>query len=172
MKRHYRHPGMTGIVLFLAVGGCAEGPPAALPTEEVTAGFPAHGIADTIVVNATDRQALHQVELVAPDGSATPAADISVTPSPTVASSQQVANDPYGGNLFGVGNVNTPAALGLPAGGATQTQTQLSLMVSTADIPLPDAVAYRRGWTGYRIRLVFGIPPNTVTRDIPAPAPP
>jgi hypothetical protein len=163
---------MTALLLSLSAAGCAEGPPASLPTEEVAAGFPLHGIADTIVINATDRQALRQAELIAPDGTPTPAADISVDPSPTVSTSQRVANDPYGGDVFGVGNVNTPSVLPVPVGGAPVTQTQLLLMLSTADIPLPDKVAYRRDWANYHIHLVFGVPPNTVSRDIPAPAPP
>jgi hypothetical protein len=45
--------------------------------------------------------------------------------------------------------------------------------VSTADIALPDPVAYRRDWARYRIRLVFGTAPGELeTREIAAPEPP
>ena len=157
---------------LLLLAGCADRGPAELPTESVRAWFPPHGIADTIVVDAADRQALRQAELVAPDGRTTAAANIAVRPQPTFATNQQTGADPYGGTVFGIGNVNPPAAMPVPGGGAPQTETTLSLMLSQADIALPDPVAYRRNWTHYRIRLVFGIPPNTIERDIPAPAPP
>jgi hypothetical protein len=48
----------------------------------------------------------------------------------------------------------------------------LLAVVSTASIPLPDPVAYRRDWQKYRIRLRFGDPPQVETREIDAPAPP
>jgi hypothetical protein len=45
--------------------------------------------------------------------------------------------------------------------------------VSTAEIALPDPVAYRRDWTNYHIRLTFGTPPGDVeTSEIAAPEPP
>jgi hypothetical protein len=44
--------------------------------------------------------------------------------------------------------------------------------VSSASIRLPDPVAYRRDWQGYRIRLRFGGPPQVETREVAAPAPP
>jgi hypothetical protein len=45
--------------------------------------------------------------------------------------------------------------------------------VSTADIPLPDPVAYRRDWRKYRIRLTFGTLPGEIeTHEIAAPEPP
>jgi len=58
-------------------------------------------------------------------------------------------------------------------GAALQGEVQLLATVSTAEIPLPDPVAYRRDWTNYRIRLTFGTPPGDVeTREIAAPEPP
>jgi hypothetical protein len=59
------------------------------------------------------------------------------------------------------------------AGAALYSQQQLLATVSTAEIALPDPVAYRRDWARYRIRLVFGTPPGEVeTREIAAPEPP
>ena len=57
-------------------------------------------------------------------------------------------------------------------GAAPLTQTRLLAVVSNAAIQLPDPVAYRQGWQKYRIRLTFGDPPQTETREIAAPAPP
>jgi hypothetical protein len=59
------------------------------------------------------------------------------------------------------------------AGAALNSQQQLLATVSTAEIALPDPVAYRRDWARYRIRLTFGTPPGEVeTRLLPAPPPP
>jgi len=47
------------------------------------------------------------------------------------------------------------------------------VIVSSASIPLPDPVEYRRGWRNYRIRLSFGDAPDEVeTRKVEAPEPP
>ena len=49
---------------------------------------------------------------------------------------------------------------------------QFAQLLSTAEIALPDPVAYRRDWTQYRIRLTFGTPPGGVeTSEIAAPEP-
>jgi hypothetical protein len=50
---------------------------------------------------------------------------------------------------------------------------QVLAVLSQAEIPLPDPIAYRRDWANYRVRLSFGIAPGEIeTREIPAPAPP
>ena len=55
---------------------------------------------------------------------------------------------------------------------APQQRVTVLAMVSTASIPLPDPVEYRRDWRGYRIRLGFGDPPSAVEiRELPAPEP-
>jgi hypothetical protein len=68
------------------------------------------------------------------------------------------------------------AALTMPnvqAGAALRSQTLLLAIVSSATIPLPDPVAYRRDWARYRIRVTFGTPPDQLeTREIAAPEPP
>ena len=71
---------------------------------------------------------------------------------------------------------NALAALALPnvqAGAALQANRQLLAMISRADIPLPDPVAYRRDWRDWRVRLTFGTPPGELeTLVIAAPEPP
>src|SRR5207244_2273519 len=110
-------------------------------------------------------------ELLAPDGRATPASSLNANPAPRVAFYQEFSVSPYAGNNFGVANI----ASGGPAelGGTPQSLAELLAIVSTASIPLPDPVEYRRGWRSYRIQLRFGDPPGEIdTRDIAAPEPP
>jgi hypothetical protein len=157
--------------LVLATGCDGDfGPPASAPSAQLRASFPVGGIIDTIVVNAVDRLPLRAAELVAPDGTATMASYVSVVASPRFATGQRVVSDPWQNALAGgggagalVGNADATAAL--------EGRTQLLATVSTADIPLPDAVVYRRDWAHYRIRLSFGTPPDLETREIAAPEP-
>ena len=161
------------LVSFVMVAGCAAGGPPPVATEGVSVGFPPRGLADTIAIHAVDRLPLRAASLIAPDGSATPAPDIDVNPAPSFRTSQDLGNDPYAGNVFGVGNVGGTPGPALPQGGAAVTETRVLVMVSDASIALPDPVAYRRDWRRYRIRLLFGTPPAPPeTRELPAPAPP
>jgi len=58
-------------------------------------------------------------------------------------------------------------------GEAPQQRTVFLVIVSTASIPLPDPVEYRRDWRSYRVRLGFGDAPGEVeTREVDAPEPP
>ena len=58
-------------------------------------------------------------------------------------------------------------------GGAPQQRAAFLAMISTASIPLPDPVEYRRDWRSYRVRLSFGDAPGEVeTREVDAPEPP
>jgi hypothetical protein len=57
--------------------------------------------------------------------------------------------------------------------GAPQGDATLLEMVSTASIPLPDEIEYRRDWRSYRIFLSFGDLAGEVERRVlPAPEPP
>ena len=159
------------IPLLAACGG--GGAVSSPPGEEISASFPAGGIADVIAIDATDRLPLRQAELIAPDGHATLAASVTANPSPTENFSQQSPTGAYSGSQFGVSSIGSNALSPGVVGGAPRTQTTLLAIVSSASIPLPDPVAYRRDWQKYRIRLRFGTPPDQVeTREIPAPSPP
>ena len=164
---------IPAVVLF-AAAGCAGGPGLPpLPNERVVAGFPKGGLADAIAIDAVDPLPLRSAELIAPDGKAAPADWLNVDATPHFAARQPVGNDPYAGNVFGVGNVNAGPPLPVAVGGATETRGQLLAVVSSATIPLSDPVAYRRDWRHYQIRLVFGGPAGPLSRrEIPAPAPP
>jgi hypothetical protein len=162
---------------LLLIAGCEDG--GALPpgppdaSAQLRAGFPRGDLADTIRVEAIDRLPLRAAVLVSADGATIPAGTIDVADSPSFATGQWVAGDPWRGALAGG---MTPAGLGMQqaqAGAALQGRQQLLAAVSTAEIALPDPVAYRRDWRKYRIRLTFGTPPGeTETRELAAPEPP
>jgi hypothetical protein len=161
---------------LLLLAGCAEAPPPPAP-ETVAArlqvGFPPRGLVDTIAIDAVERLPLRSAELVAPDGGVTPARYLNVAASPTFATGQIVAANPWQHAVAPPSAIPALAVENAQAAAALQGREQLLATVSTAEIALPDPVAYRRQWRHYRIRLVFGTPPGEVeTRMIPAPAPP
>jgi hypothetical protein len=152
-------------------GGSAPPPPLAAPFE-LQVGFSSGGLADTISITALDRLPLHAAELIAPDGAAAPANWIDVNARPRAATGQWVANSPWETALAGTG----AAALASPnaeANAALRSQVQVLAVLSQAEIPLPDPVAYRRDWATYRVRLTFGTPPSELeSREVAAPSPP
>jgi hypothetical protein len=153
------------------VAACApESGLAPLPTDQVRARFPPGGVVNSIEIDAIDRLPLRTAELVAPDGQATPASYLHVSASPSVTFYQRQIDTPYEGNLSGIGNVAPVPAV---VSGAPQGEAQLLAMVSTASIPLPDEIEYRRDWRSYRIFLSFGDLAGEVERRVlPAPEPP
>jgi hypothetical protein len=159
------------LVLLVA---CEASPPAALPTADATASFPKGGLVDTIQINTVDHLPLRAAALIAPDGDETPARDVEANPRPSSSFGQ-----PGAGAAFRTAFSPQSALAGavVPANqtysGRPREETELLAMLSTAAIPLPDPVAYRRDWQHYRIRLEFGTPGSTAeTREIPAPQPP
>lgn len=160
------------LLLVLGLAGCAGNGSAPSPNDQIRASFPPGGIANQIVVDATDRLPLRSAELVAPDNHVTPAVSVTANPAPTDTFSQQFPASPYAGINYGVANIGSNALSPEVVGAAPNTQTKLLAIVSNAEIPLPDPVAYRRDWQKYRIRLRFGDPPQAETREIAAPAPP
>jgi hypothetical protein len=130
-------------------------------------------VVNAIEVDAVNRLPLRSVELIAPDGQATPASYLEVNPTSGVTYHQSPFNSPYAGNLPGVDNTAFGTPLPADIGWAPQFSTQLLAMVSTASIPLPDEIAYRRDWRSYRIFLSFGDLAGEVERRVlPAPEPP
>jgi len=153
------------------VAACApESGLAPLPTDQVRARFPPGGVVNSIEIDAVDRLPLRTAELVSPDGQATSASYLHVNPSPSVAFYQRQIDTPYEGNIFGFGNL---APVPSVVSGAPQGDAQLLAMVSTASIPIPDEIEYRRDWRSYRIFLSFGDLAGEVERRVlPAPEPP
>ena len=166
-------PALLPLFLVAAcdAGGNAAPPP--VTAAAVQAGFPRGGLADTITVSAVERLPLRIAELVAPDGAATPANWIDVNNSPRVATGQRVAGNPWETAVTGSTAAAALTTQDAQLGATLQGQVQLLGTISTAEIALPDPVAYRRDWTSYHIRLTFGTPPGDVaTSEIAAPEPP
>lgn len=159
----------TALLLLLLLAGCGSGP-APLPTGRINAFFPPGGVADAIEVSAVDRLALREAALVAPDGAITAAQSIVAQPAPTGGSALALPStiDLAGGLTAGPEDAPRFASVG----SGVQSESRLLATLSQATIVLPDPAAYRRNWRGYRIRLRFGVPPDTDTREIAAPEPP
>ena len=162
------------LVVAVLLAGCFGGAgPVAAPADSIKAGFPPGGLADVIRIDTVYRLPLGSAELVAPDGATTPANSVEIADSPRFATGQYVANDPWKTGISGPIGPGTETLDPGPAGAALRGQVQILTTVSTASIPLPDPVAYRRDWQRYRIRLGFGLPPSPVEpREIEAPEPP
>jgi hypothetical protein len=144
-----------------------DGGPTPLPTEQIAAAFPPHGITDVIVIDATDRLPLRSAVLIAPDGRTTPADGIEVNDRPHYAAGLSASANP---TRTGLGELSVPSPL---SGPAIHSEGELLIALSKASITLADPVSYRRDWQRYRIRLDFGTPPGAVeTREIAAPEPP
>ena len=161
----------ASLLTLVLVSACASEsglPP--LPTDQVRARFPPGGVVNSIEIDAIDRLPLRTAELVSPDGQATPASYLHVNPSPSVAFSQRQIDTPYEGTIFGIDKFVPAAAV---VTGAPQGNAALLELVSTASIPLPDEIEYRRDWRSYRIFLSFGDLAGEIERRVlPAPEPP
>ena len=165
--------------LLLAAAGCdgdlalPPGPPALGPAPQIRVSFPPGGIADTIVVEALESLPLRAAQLVAPNGAITAASNIDVDAAPRFATGQWAAGDPWRTSLTSNGGPSVLTLQHGEAGAALRSREEVLATVSTADIPLPDPVAYRRDWRHYRVRLSFGTPPGQVeSREFAAPQPP
>jgi len=161
------------ILTIVLLAACADDGLSPLASDQVRVRFPAGSVVDVIEVDAVNRLPLRKAELVSPGGQAAPASYLNVNPSPSITSYQGMPNGPYAGDAFGVGNI----AAGIPpsalSAGAPQQRAAFLAMISTASIPLPDPVEYRRDWRSYRVRLSFGDAPGEVeTREVDAPEPP
>jgi hypothetical protein len=166
-----RRRSVLSILSFVLLAACGDSGLAPVPSDQVRAWFPPGGVVDVIEVDTVNHLPLRSAELIAPDGQATPASYLTVNPSPSATFDQAFPNSPYAGAAPGAGNLT--AGLTTLSTGAPQQQVTLQTMFSSASLPLPDPVEYRREWRNYRIRLDFGIPPGeTETRELPAPEPP
>jgi len=161
------------ILPIVLLAACVDDGLSPLASDQVRVRFPAGGVVDVIEVDAINRLPLRKAELVSPDGQSTPASYLNVNPSPSVTSYQAMPNEPYASARLGIGNIAPGTQLTAVTGGAPQQRATFLVIVSSASIPLPDPVEYRRGWRNYRIRLSFGDAPDEVeTRKVEAPEPP
>jgi hypothetical protein len=161
------------ILTIVLLAACADDGLSPSASDQVRVRFPAGGVVDVIEVDVVNRLPLRKAELVAPDGQATPASYLNVNPSPSITSYEELPTAPYAGDALGVGNIAPGMPLPPVTGGAPQQRATFLVMISSASIPLPDPVEYRRDWRNYRIRLSFGDAPDGVeTREVDAPEPP
>lgn len=155
----------------IVLGACSDGPPPAAPAQGVVASFPPGAVVTVIRVAAFDALPLRAAELVAPDGTVTPASSLDVENNPRTTGGQSGVTDPWRSSMLGTNG--TPQMPNATIDPTMRSQTRLMLMASTAEIPLPDPVAYRRDWANYRIRVSFAAAGGQLdTREIAAPAPP
>jgi len=157
---------------LMMLAACTDAPPPALgPQQGVRASFPPGGVTGIIQIDALDAQPLHAAELIAPDGAATPASYLDVAANTRTLGGTASITDPWRTSMLGSNGLDP--ALGTPPSPVARAQEQLLLTSSTADITLPDPVAYRRDWTNYKIRLGFAGSGHALDlREIPAPQPP
>jgi hypothetical protein len=155
----------------LALAACADAPQPSLPQQGARASFPPGGVVNLIKIDALDTLPLRAAALVAPDGSATPASSLDVDRNPQTMGGQDSVNDLWRSSMLGNNGMSQLPSNQLDP--TVRSRSTLLLTVSTADIPLPDPVAYRRDWEKYRIRLSFGAGGGELdTREIAAPQPP
>lgn len=158
---------------MIALAACADAPPpgAGVAQPGVTARFPPGGVAGVIRVDVLDPLPLRAAALVAPDGTTTPASWLDVAANPERLAGSASLSDPWRPSILGTNGYN-PLPSG-PTDPAPRARNQVLLTVSTADLTLPDPVAYQRDWQSYKIRLGFAAAGDQLeTRDVPAPAPP
>jgi hypothetical protein len=155
---------------LIMLGACTDAPPPAMgPQQGVRASFPPGGVTGVIQIDALDTRPLRAAELVAPDGTTTPSSYLDANANPRTLGGSASLNDPWRSSMLG-GNGIDPALSRAPDP-VVRSQDQLLLTSSTADISLPDPVAYHRDWASYKIRLRFGTDGNDI-REIAAPQPP
>jgi hypothetical protein len=156
------------LCLLVALTACADAPQPSMPEQAVTASFPRGGIANLIRVDALDTLPLRSAELVAPDGTTTASTYLNVNKMPETTNGEATLNDPWRSSMLGTNGI--PQQANVPLAAAYRSKQTLLLMVSVAEIPLPDPEAYRRDWAHYRIRVTLGDASDT--REISAPQPP
>ena len=119
---------------------------------------------NAIQVTVSDVQPATAGLLLAPNGSALPAAGINVVRTPYTAYNPPPSMG-IGVGGFG-GNFGTALGLGFPLGGPTPAYSSDQFVTSITFAPPPD---YAQNWTQYRVEIQLGT--RTLTLPAPNPAP-
>lgn len=159
-------PALAALLLLAACsgdGGDITRPVSAefAPADTETAGA-------AIEVTVEDRQPVETAELVAPDGSATPAHQIDRSRIVEHGAAQpSIGVGVFGGSS---GRVGGGVGIGFPMGSSGSYDRVID---SRALIRVPDMAAYRQGWQDWKIRIRLGTTEtNERVMEIPAPRPP
>ena len=160
------------ILAILLLSACAERPAPRPAPPPLTAGFSASE-SNVIEVVMTDAQPVEQASLIAPNGSATIAYQISR--DRLAANSQPGIAAGLGLGLFGgtySNGVSSGFGIGFPFFGSAPPPAE-PVVQSHALIRIADMPAYRSGWQNWKLHLRLGSP-ETSERDVefPAPRPP
>jgi len=160
------------ILAILLLSACAERPAPRPAPPPLTAGFSASE-SNVIEVVMTDAQPVEQASLIAPNGSATIAYQISR--DRLAANSQPGIAAGLGLGLFGgtySNGVSSGFGIGFPFFGSPPPPAE-PVVQSHALIRIADMPAYRSGWQNWKLHLRLGSP-ETSERDVefPAPRPP
>jgi len=160
------------ILAILLLSACAERPAPRPAPPPLTAGFSASE-SNVIEVVMTDAQPVEQASLIAPNGSATIAYQISR--DRLAANSQPGIAAGLGLGLFGgtySNGVSSGFGIGFPFFGSAPPPAE-PVVQSHALIRIADMPAYRSVWQKWKLHLRLGSP-ETSERDVefPAPRPP
>lgn len=129
-----RLPLILPSLFYLA--GCAGGPPPTpLPGPHVTIGFPPGSVVNVIKIETVDNQPLRAAELVAPDGTVTPAGWLDVHRATQSTSGQYTVDSAWHNASF----ADTSSVLpGTNSDAVYLNHSELLLMTTDAEITLPD----------------------------------
>ena len=156
------------LLAALLLSACADGG-GEIVSSPVQAAF-APGSGDHIAVTVADPQPVEAAELVAPDGSVTPADQIERSRTVERGGGREPS---IGVGVFGgsSGRIGTSVGINVPLGGIGAPDDPV--IDSRALIEVPDMDDYRARWTEYRVRLHLGTnAANRRVMEIPAPRPP
>lgn len=155
---------------LLLIAGCEDAPPPTpLPGPHVTIGFPPGSVVNVIKIEVVDNLPLRAAELVAPDGTATPAGWLEVHRNIQDNNGQYAVDSVW--HTASVADTG-PVLPNINSSATYFSRDVLLLMTADAEITLPDPVVYRRAWQLYKIRLTFGGPGGSDIRELAAPQPP
>lgn len=154
---------------LLILAACADAPPPTpLPGPHVAVSFPKGSVVNVIKIEAVDNFPLRAAELVAPDGTATPASWLDVQRNIQDNNGQSALDSVW--HTASVTNTG-PLVPNANSTAAYRSHDTLLLMTADAEITVPDPVVYKRDWQHYKIRLTFGAPGAPDIRELAAPQP-
>lgn len=158
--------------LCLAISACDRPSPASAPiTPNISVSY-VEGAPPGVAVAATHPRPLLSAELVAGSTVIGAASAVEHDAPPPRSGSFGLPLD-LGVGIFGGsgGGIGTGVGIGVPLGGGGASAPPVDPNRYRARIPVSDTAAYRRDWERTNVRLIFGQTGDTVSVEVPAPAP-